>query len=57
MKRLTDLQAEFGYGDKDFTEVIFSLPRVSLKTMEDFLKLSSSDKDRFLRGFPSKVSE
>ncbi len=56
MKKLTDLQTEFSYNDKDFTEVIFSLPRVSLKTMEGFLRLSNSDKERFLSGFPSKVT-
>lgn len=55
MKRLTDFQKEFGYGDKDFTEVLFSLSRVSLKTMEGFLKLSDVDKERFLTGFSSKV--
>ncbi len=55
MKRLADLQDEFGYNDKDFTEVIFSLPRVSLKTMENFLKLGDDGKNRVLTGFPSKV--
>ncbi len=55
MKRLADLQDEFGLSDKDFTEVIFSLPRVSLKTMENFLKLGDGYKNRVLTGFPSKV--
>ena len=56
MKRLTDLEQQLGYSQKDFTELIFSIPRVSLKTMEEFLKLSESDKSRLLTGFPSKVT-
>ncbi len=56
MKRLTDLEQQLGYSQKDFTELIFSIPRVSLKTMEEFLKLSEPDKSRLLTGFPSKVT-
>ncbi|MBP8620594.1 MAG: DUF885 family protein [Firmicutes bacterium] len=56
MKRLTDLERQLGYNQKDFTELIFSLPRVSLKTMEEFLKLSEPDKSRLLTEFPSKVT-
>jgi len=56
LKRLTDLQAKFGYDDKTFTEIIFSLPHVSLATLEKFLALSEPDKHRFLTGFPSLVT-
>lgn len=56
LKRLTDLQAKFGYDDKAFTEIIFSLPHVSLATLEKFLALSEPDKKRFLTGFPSLVT-
>jgi len=56
MKKLLDLESEFGYDEKSFTEVIFSLPRVSLRTLENFLKMSDEDKNRFLNEFPSKVT-
>ncbi|MBP8613948.1 MAG: DUF885 family protein [Firmicutes bacterium] len=55
MKRLSDLEQQLGYNQKEFTELIFSLPRVSLKTLETFLKLGDSDKTRLLTEFPSKV--
>lgn len=53
LRRLSVLQAEYGLSDKDFTEVIFGLPHVSLSTLEKFLRLDAPEKDRVLRGFPS----
>lgn len=53
LKRLQDLQPRYGIGDKDFTEIIFGLPHVSLATLEKFLELGEEDKARVQRGFPS----
>lgn len=53
LKRVLELQKEFGYDDKSFTEVLFSVGRVSLKSFEDFLKLSEADRKRYLTGFES----
>lgn len=53
LKRILELQKEFGYDVKSFTEILFAVGRVSLKTFEDFLKLSEADKKRYLSGFES----
>ncbi|MGE5578961.1 MAG: DUF885 family protein [Bacillota bacterium] len=53
LKRLSVLQAEYGLSDKDFTEIIFGLPHVSLSTLEKFLRLDAPGKERVLTGFPS----
>ncbi len=53
MKRIQELQAEHGYSDKSFTELLFAVSRTSLKSFEAFLNLSEADRRRFLTGFDS----
>ncbi len=53
LKRILELQEEFGYDDKSFTELLFSAGRISLKSFEDFLNLSEADRRRFLTDFAS----
>lgn len=53
LKRLTDLQANFRYDNKSYTEMLFAPARVSLKNFEAFLALTEADKKRFLTQFPS----
>lgn len=55
LKRITDLQAKYGYDDKSYTEILFAPCRVSLQTFEAFLALSEADRKRFLTGFPSMM--
>ncbi len=54
-RRLRELQPHYGYSDKEFTEIIFGLPHVSLSTLDGFLGLDKQDKGRVLRGFPSML--
>ncbi len=53
LKRIQDLQAQHGYDDKSFTELLFAASRVSLKSFESFLNLSEADRKLFLTGFDS----
>jgi uncharacterized protein (DUF885 family) len=56
LKRILELQKEFGYDDKSFTEILFAVGRVSLKSFEDFLHLSEADRKRYLTGFESLLA-
>jgi len=56
LRRIRELQKQFGYDDKSFTELLFAAGRVSLKTFEDFLKLSEADRKRYLTGFESLLA-
>jgi hypothetical protein len=56
LKRVLELQDELGYDEKSFTEMLFAAGRVSLKTFEDFLKLSEADRKRYLTGFESLLA-
>ncbi len=53
MKRIEDLQVQYGYSNKSFTELLFAVSRISLKSFEAFLELSEADRKRFLTGFDS----
>jgi len=53
MKRLQDLEQQYGYDEKTFTELLFAAGRISLDSFEAFLTMSKADKQRFLTGFPS----
>jgi hypothetical protein len=57
LKRLQDLEQQYGYDQRSFTELLFSVGRVSLSTFADFLALSETDKKRLLTEFPSLVAE
>jgi hypothetical protein len=56
MKKIEALQEKFKYGDKEFTEILFSVGRLSLPNFERFLKLSQEDKVRFQKDFASLVT-
>lgn len=53
LKRILELQEKFGYDDQSFTEILFSVGRISLKSFEAFLNLSEADRKRFLTDFGS----
>ncbi len=53
LKRVLDLESQYSCDAKAFTSLLFSVGRVSLNTLEEFLKLSGPDKERFLTGLPS----
>ncbi len=55
LKALTDFESKYKYSKKDFTELIFGLPHVSLQSLENFLKMDASDQQRILTGFPSML--
>ena len=54
-KRLMDLEKKYGYGEKPYTELLFSAGRVSLETFEKFLQLSKEDKKRYCQDFKSII--
>lgn len=56
LKTIQDLQSQLGLDDRTFTEMLFSIPHVSLKTFRGFLELSDDDKRRFLTQFPSLLT-
>jgi len=56
LKRILELQEEFGYDDQSFTELLFSAGRISLKSFEAFLNLSEADRKRFLTRFGSMLA-
>lgn len=51
MKKIQELQERFGYGDREFTEILFSVGRLSLASLEKFLELSDDNKARFQTEF------
>ena len=50
-----DLEKKYGYGEKPYTELLFSAGRVSLETFEKFLQLSKEDKKRYCQDFKSII--
>ena len=54
-KKIADLEKFYGFDKKEYTELLFSIGRVSLNTFERFLKLSESDRFSLLHEFPSLV--
>ncbi|MGI6665971.1 MAG: DUF885 family protein [Bacillota bacterium] len=57
MKRLEELQALYMPDDKEFTRTLFSVGRISLASLEKFLKLEPSDRLRFQTGFSSLLGQ
>lgn len=57
MKKIQDLQERFRYGDKEFTEILFSVGRLSLAGLEKFLELSDDNKARFQTEFAALARE
>lgn len=57
MKRLQDFQAEYMPDEKEFTRTLFSVGRISLSSLERFLKLAPEDRLRFQTGFKSLLQE
>jgi uncharacterized protein (DUF885 family) len=55
MKKLGDLQAQSGLGDKAFTQLLFAVGRISLRNFAKFLALTDADKKRFQTEFDSLV--
>lgn len=43
LKQILDLEAQYGYSEKDFTEFIFSFSRVSLPIMKQLIKLDEKE--------------
>jgi hypothetical protein len=53
MKKLCDWEKQYGYNEKEYTELLFAAGRISLENFEKFLKLSQEDKQSYLNDFPS----
>ncbi|MBV1758209.1 MAG: DUF885 family protein [Dethiosulfatibacter sp.] len=53
MKKLCDWEKEYGYDEKEYTELLFAAGRISLENFEKFLKLNQEDKHSYLNDFPS----
>lgn len=53
MKKLCDWESEYGYDEKEYTELLFAAGRISLENFEKFLKLSHEDKKSYLNDFSS----
>ena len=54
-KRLMDLEKEYRFDEKRYTELLFAAGRVSLETFEKFLSLSESDRQRYCHDFKSII--
>lgn len=55
LKKLLDLEKQYGYNEKEFTELLFSVGRISLASFEAFLQLPKEDQELFLKGFESAM--
>ena len=56
LKRLLDMEKQYGIDEKTYTELLFSVGHISLQSFESFLALSESDKKQFLTKFASLLS-
>ncbi|HHY76015.1 MAG TPA: DUF885 domain-containing protein [Firmicutes bacterium] len=57
MKRLEDLQAKYMPDDKEFTRVLFSVGRLSLRSFERFLRLDPEDRREFQTRYSSLLGQ
>lgn len=53
MKKICDWEKMYGYDDKSYTELLFSVGRIGLNSFERFIRLNDTDKYRYLSDFPS----
>ena len=53
LKRLLDMEKQYGIDERTYTELLFSVGYISLQSFESFLALSDRDKQRFQTQFPS----
>jgi hypothetical protein len=56
MKLLSDLEQQYGYDERTYTELLFSVGRISLASFTAFLALNQEERQRFQTGFPSLMS-
>mgnify|MGYP000891899331 CR=1 FL=1 len=53
MKKISDWEIKYNYDKKQFTELLFSVGKISLDNFEKFLKLNDGDKYRLTHDFGS----
>jgi len=53
MKKICEWERFYGYDKREYTELLFSVGRVSLDTFESILKLSEEDRHSYLHDFGS----
>ncbi|MCL2376865.1 MAG: DUF885 domain-containing protein [Defluviitaleaceae bacterium] len=55
LKKLCDWEKEYGWDKREYTELLFSVGRVSLETFEKILKLSPQDRHSLQHDFASLI--
>lgn len=55
MKKICDWEKLYGFDEKTYTELLFSVGKISLTSFEKVLKLDDNDKHRLVNDFPSMI--
>jgi len=55
MKKICDWERQYGWDSREYTELLFSVGRVSMETFEKILKLSPQDRHSLLHDFASLI--
>ena len=56
MKKLCGWEAEYGFSQKEYTELLFSAGYISMERMEELVKLTPEERERFFHEFASLIS-
>jgi hypothetical protein len=52
-KKIDEWEKELGFEEKEYTELLFSAGRISMNSLNKFLRMDASNRQRILTGFPS----
>jgi len=55
MKKITDWEKEFGWDKRDYTELLFSVGRISMDTLRNILELSDQGRHSLLHDYSSML--
>ena len=56
MKKHCGGEAEYGFSQKEYTELLFSAGYISMERMEELVKLTPEERERFFHEFASLIS-
>lgn len=57
MKKICEWEKEYGFSKKDFTELLFSAGYISIGRLDEFVRLTQEERDRYLHDFSSLLRE
>lgn len=57
MKKILELEKEYGFSKKDYTELLFSAGYLSMDRFEELVKLSPEDRERYFHDFKSLLKK